>query len=283
MRISKKVQEMAVFIEFLTGAGLAILFHRVLHYPEAAYSIFGIGILLSLATYLLREDIERNHGDLTAQYHQAHEITFAIAGISDQECHAKAQEVLSGTKRTISLLQQGFIPLDETEFYLESAKCSDQAQQRIKTVAPLTPGWHTRGSLVNLYQSNLRAIVKGVAVTRVFVIDHDALTDPDARKILLSQHWDGIEVRIAFRDECPASSDISDRDTTSSFDFAIYDDHIATEVFPQNGKFFGRKTGLSSNVDKFLRLYELIEHSSHAITVENDKIVLASEAYKLAA
>jgi len=36
-------------------------------------------------------------------------------------------------------------------------------------------------------------------------------------------------------------------------------------------------------VDKFLRLYELIEHSSHAISVEDDKIILASEAYKLAA
>lgn len=283
MRISKKVQQMAVFIEFLTGAGLAIFFHWVLHYPEAAYSMFGIGILLSLATYLLREDMERSHNDLTAQYHQAHEIVFAVAGISDPDCHAKAHEVLAGTKRTITMLQQGFVPLDETEFFLENAKCADQAQQRIKAVSPLTTGWQTRGALVNYYQSNLRALVKGIAVTRIFVIQRETLNDPETRNVLITQFHDGIDVRVAFRDECPAPNDISDRDTTSSFDFAIYDEHVAAEVFSQHGKFYGRKTGLSSNVDRFLRLYELIEHGSHAIGIEEDTIVLTSESYKLAA
>src|SRR6185369_3188877 len=112
MKISKKVQNMAVFIEFLAGSGLAIFFHWVLHFPEAAYSIFGIGILLSLATYLLREDLEKTRHVLIDQYHQAHEITFAVAQIGDQQCRTKAEEMLTGVKRTIAMLQQGFIPLD---------------------------------------------------------------------------------------------------------------------------------------------------------------------------
>ena len=145
MKISTKIQNMAIFIEFLAGAGLAIFFHTVLHFPEAAYSIFGIGMLLSLATYLLREDIEKTRHELIGQYNQAHEITFAIARIGDPECHGKAEELLSGVKRTIALLQQGFIPLDETAFYLEGAKCSDMAIRRIKAVDPMTNGWHTRG------------------------------------------------------------------------------------------------------------------------------------------
>ena len=57
--MTKKIHNMAVFIEFLAGSGLAIFFHLVLHNAEAAYIIFGIGILFSLATYLLREDIEQ--------------------------------------------------------------------------------------------------------------------------------------------------------------------------------------------------------------------------------
>ena len=65
MKISKRIQEMAVFIEFLASTGLAIFFHIVLHNPEVAYSIFGIGILLSLATYLLREDLEKTRHELT--------------------------------------------------------------------------------------------------------------------------------------------------------------------------------------------------------------------------
>ncbi|OGR26746.1 MAG: hypothetical protein A2X83_13140 [Desulfuromonadales bacterium GWD2_54_10] len=283
MKFSKNIHNMAVLIEFLAGAGLAIFFHLVLHSPEVAYSIFGIGILLSLATYLLREDLEKTRHELIGQYHQAHEITFAIAQICDAECHSKAETMLSGIKRTIVQLQQGFIPLDETEFYLEGAKCSDHAIRRIKTVDPITNGWHIRGALVNYYQSNLRALERGVAITRIFVMNHDELGDPDSQKILLAQCHDGIEVRIAFREELPNASNMSGRDTNSSFDFAIYDEQLATEVFPQSGTYFGRKTSQAVNVDKFLRFYELIEHSSHGTAVENERIILASDAIKPAA
>ena len=263
---------MAVFIEFLAGAGLAVFFHLVLHSPEVAYSIFGIGILLSLATYLLREELEKTRHELVGQYNQAHEVIFAIAQISDAECHIKAEELLSGTKRTIAQLQLGFIPLDETEFYLESAKCSDTTIRRLKTVDPITR--HTRGALVNYYQSNLRALERGVAITRIFVMNREELDDPESQKILLTQCRDGIEVRIAFREELPAFSNTSGRDTNSSFDFAIYDDLIATEVFPQSGAYFGRKTSQTVNVDKFLKFYELIQHCSNAVAVEEERIVL---------
>jgi hypothetical protein len=280
MKFSKKVHNMAVLIEFMAGAGLAIFFHLVLDSPQVAYNIFGIGILLSLATYLLREDLDKTRLELIDQYHQAHEVTFAISKISDAECHAKAESMLTGIKRTIVLLQQGFIPLDETEFYLESAKCSDQAIRRMKTVDPITNGWHTRGAMVNYYQSNLRALDRGVAITRIFVMNHEELSDPESQKVLLAQHNDDIEIRIAYREELPTASNLSGRDTNSSFDFAIYDDHIATEVFPQSGTYFGRKTSQAVNLDKFLRLYELIEHSSHAIAVEDERVIIASDAVK---
>ena len=280
MKFSKNIHNMAVLIEFLAGAGLAVFFHLVLHSPEVAYSIFGIGVLLSLATYLIREDLEKTRHDLVAQYHQAHEITFAIAQINDAECHTKAEAMLSGIKRTMVLLQQGFIPLDETEFYLEGAKCSDQAIRRMKSVDPITNGWLSRGAMVNYYQSNLRALDRGVAITRIFVMNHEEFGDPDSQKILLAHYHDGIEVRIAFREELPTASNLSGRDTNSSFDFAIYDDNVATEVFPQSGTYFGRKTSQTVNVDKFMRFFELIEHSSHVISVEDDRIILNADAHK---
>ena len=284
MKLSKKIQEMAVFIEFLASAGLAIFFHIVLNNPQAAYSIFGIGILLSLATYLLREDMEKTRHELVDQYHQAHEITFALAQISDPECQLRAQELLAGSKRTIALLQQGFIPLDETEFYLEGAKCSDMARLRIKAVDPITTGWLSRGALVNFYQSNLRALDRGADITRIFVMSREEMIDPDVQKILMTQFSDDIDVRIAFRDEIPTTaSNLSGRDTNSSCDFAIYDDQVATEVFQQTGTYFGKKTGQPANVDRYLRLYELIEHSAHAVIKEGEQIILASDKLKLAA
>jgi hypothetical protein len=283
MKFSKKVQQMAVFIEFLAGSGLAIFFHMVLHNPEAAYSIFGIGLLLSLTTYLLREDLENTCHQLTSQYNQAHEITFAVAQINDPECQVKAQEMLNGIKRTFLLLQQGYIPLDETEYYLEGAKGTDSSLQRLKAVDPLTAGWLTRGALMNFYQSNLRALDRGVSVTRIFVISRDEMTEPEAQKILMGQYLDGIDVRVAFRDELPLANDISGRNINSSFDFGIYDDHLVTDVFPQSGKYYGRKTATAAEVEKYIKLYEIIDHNSHSVTQDDDRIILASEALKLAA
>ena len=89
-------------------------------------------------------------------------------------------------------------------------------------------------------------------------------------------------MRIAFREEIPAASDLSGRDTESSCDFAIYDDRITTEVFGQSGRYYGRKTGVASEVAKYLHLYDLIEHSSHAVIEQDEQIILASEVLALA-
>jgi hypothetical protein len=273
----KKIHNMAVFIEFLAGSGLAIFFHLVLHHAEAAYIIFGIGVLLSLATYLLREDITQTRDKLIDQYDHAHEITFTIARMTDPECRAKAHEIMAGIKRTLTLLQEGYIPLDETEFYMKGAKYMDESNRRVRVVDPVTVGWDSRGALLNYYQANLRALERGVQITRVFVIGREELADAEVQKVLLPQLRDGIDVRIAFRDELPTASEISGRDTASSFDFAIYDDQVATEVFGQPGKYFGRKTREHALVANYQRLFELTEHSSHTVAVEDDRVILAAD------
>jgi hypothetical protein len=275
--MSKKMPNIAVLIEFLAGSALAIFFHQVLRYPEAAYTIFGIGILLSLVTYLLREDIAKTRAELLEQYHQAHELTFAIARISVPECQSKANELMASTMRTISLLQQGYIPMDETEFYLEGAKQMEQALHNAKVADRITTGWDSRGALHNFYQANLRAIERGVKITRIFVVNRENLAEPDFQKVLLTQYRNGIDVRIAFHDELPSATNISNRNTDSSFDFAIYDDRVVTDVFSKPGKYFGRKTSEPVEVAKYLHLYELVEHSAYAVTLEKDNIILAGD------
>jgi hypothetical protein len=275
--MNKKMRKIAVLIEFLAGSALAIFFHQVLRYPEAAYTIFGIGVLLSLVTYLLREDIEKTRAELLEQYHQAHELTFAIAGISDPECQSKAHELMASVMRTISLLQQGYIPMDETEFNLEGAKQMEQAVHHAKMVDRITTGWDSRGALHNFYQANLRAIERGVKITRIFVVNRENLAEPDFQKVLLTQYRNNINVRIAFHDELPSTTNISNRDTDSSFDFSIYDNSVITDVFSKPGKYFGRKTSEPVEVAKYLHLYELVEHSAYAVTLEDDKVILAGD------
>lgn len=276
-----KIQKIAVLIEFLAGSALAVFFHQVLRYPEAAYTIFGIGVLLSLVTYLLRDGIEKTRAELLEQYNQAHELTFAVARISDPECQSKAHELVASAMRTISLLQQGYIPMDETEFNLEGAKQMEQAVNYAKIVDRITTGWDTRGALHNFYQANLRAIERGVKITRIFVVNRENLAETDFQKILLTQYRNNINVRIAFHDELPSTTNISNRDTDSSFDFSIYDDRVITDVFSKPGKYFGRKTSEPAEVAKYIHLYELVEHSSYAITIEDDKVILAGDVIPL--
>lgn len=280
MNINKKLKDMAFFIEFIVGAGLAIFFHLVLHDKQSAYIIFGLGILLSIVTFLLREDIEKTRASLLEQYHHVHEIPFALSKILDPECQAKAQELIAGTKRTIKLLQQGYIPLDESEFYLEGAHISDNALHHIKAVDPLTTGKWARGALINFHQANLRALDRGVRITRIFVISRADLSDPEAQKVILAQYRDNIEVRLAYRDELPTAS--YDRDTSSSFDFAIYDDHVVIDVFGQPGKYYGKKTCQPAEVARSLHLYNQIDLCTHSVVVKNDKIILAADIVAMA-
>jgi hypothetical protein len=277
MKLSHKLQQMAVFIEFLAGAGLAIFFHLVLHNEMASYMIFGVGVLLSLATYLLREDMEKTRTELTDLYHQAHEVTYAISRVTDAECQAKAQELLANTLRTITMLQNGFIPLDETEFYLDGAKCSDAAALRIRAVDPVTFGWLARATLVNFYQSNLRALERKVNITRIFVMHREEFVEPEFQKVMMTQLRDGVDIRVAFRDEFPGANAVSDRDTNIPWDFAVYDEQVATEVFPHAGKYYGRKTSQSVEVEKYLHYYQLVEHNAHTVMIEGDQVTLASD------
>jgi hypothetical protein len=276
--MNQKIHEMAVFIEFLAGSGLAIFFHMVLHNELASYLIFGMGILLALVTYLVREDLAKTRQELFAQYQQVHSIPFALAQIGDAECQAKANELVAGTLKSIAMLQQGYIPLDEMDFYLEGARLADQTVHWIKAVDPLMVGWLNRASLLNFYHSNLRAVGRGIQIRRIFVTNRDDLADPEVQKVLLAQHHDNIEVRLAFRDELPFTIDICGSDVNSSFDFAVYDDRAVTSVFAQTGKYFGRKTGQPEEVAKYLHLYERLEHSAHTVILENNKIVLARTA-----
>jgi len=116
-----------------------------------------------------------------------------------------------------------------------------------------------------------------VVITRIFVIDRENLAEPDFQKVLITQCSGGIDVRVAFHEELPSATDITSRNTDSSFDFAIYDDRVITDVFSKSGEYFGRKTSAPVEVAKYLHLYELVEHSAYAVSLDGEKVILAGE------
>ncbi|NTU60664.1 MAG: hypothetical protein HGA98_06360, partial [Deltaproteobacteria bacterium] len=61
-----------------------------------------------------------------------------------------------------------------------------------------------------------------------------------------------------------------------SFDFALYDDRVATEVCRAPGTYHGRKTSQPAELGKYERLYDLIEHNAHVVVEEGGTVVLAA-------
>lgn len=274
MTLKSRFQSMAALIEFLVGGGLGIFFHWGLHNKDASYTIFGFGTLMSLATYLLREEIVRVRKKLQEQYRQSHEITFALAGITDPDCHAKAQEILSSISRHMPLLQKGYIPLDETEFYLEAARGADGAKKSIQAVDSLNPRWTTTGGILNFYEAHLRGVRRGLIVRKIFLISREDFVDSEVQKIILTQLADGIEVRVAFRDELPP---IRGWGAANSFNFTIFDEKLVIDAEAGQRSYFGKKTAGAGEVQQYLRLLHLVEHAAHRVVVKEGGAAVAGE------
>jgi hypothetical protein len=272
---------MAILIEFVIGSLLAIYFHWVLHYEEAAYVLFGVGILISLATYLLHHEILTSEKKLAALYQSNHELSSALSSITDPECQLKSQELLSDFKKNLTQLERGYLLLNEVEFYLEGVKAVGQSRRCVKAVDPLEVGWDKRGAVLNYYQANLEAIERGVKITRVFVISRRDLLNVEVQKTLQQQHDDGVEVLITYREDLSLNEAEHE---VYSLDFAIYDDAFITDRGREKGRYFGKKTQKTPEIVKYQRLFALIEHHSHKFlssrTTEQD-LTTTSNSQKL--
>jgi hypothetical protein len=251
---------MAILIEFIIGSLLAIYFHWVLQYKEAAYILFGFGVLLALATYLLKHEILVSQKKLAILFQGNHELSIALAAITDPECQLKSQELLIDFKKNLAQLERGYLLLNEAEFYLEGVKRVSQSQKSVKAVDPLEVGWDSRGAVLNYYQANLQALARGVQITRIFVLSRRDLLNPDVQKILQQQLSDGVEVLITYREDLPLNEANQD---VYSLDFAIYDDRFITDRGREKGLFFGKQSQKAQEIAKYQRLFDLIQHHAH--------------------
>jgi hypothetical protein len=271
MRVKSTMQRLAALIEFVVASGLAAFFHIVLEEKGAALSIFGCGLLLSLATWLLREDIIEMREKMLEDYCEHHELPDVMSKIHDPECIAKAKQIIARVTRNMTLLQRGFIPLDETEFMLEATKAADATTKTLKSVNPLTPGWDTRGAIIKYYQANKRALQRGVKVTRAFVLRREQLLETDVQNMLRTHFEDGFEVRVIYRDDLPACGETGWA-KECSFSFGVYDDQIVVDV-SSPAPYFGVKTTQPEEVSRYLHLFALVEHASHQVSLRENIIV----------
>jgi hypothetical protein len=267
-----RLQSMAPLIEFLASGGLALFFHFGLNNHDAAYMIFGFGILLSLATFILREESNHLREGLAEEYRRSHWIAFHLSRIRDPDCQGKARALLDGLRKEFTLLEQGHIPLNETELLMEATRNMDQALGNVKAVNPLIPGWSTRSPLVRYYDSNRRAVLRGVGVTRIFVIHREQLEEAEVQQLMLNHLNDGIVVRIVFRDELPSGGE-GGWAAETSFNFAIFDDRFVLDIRKAQGPHYGTVTRAPPEIVKYRRLFDLTEHHSHKAIRQEGRVV----------
>lgn len=265
-----RLTSLAIAVELAAAIIFGLLMYFVIGSIESASMITGIGILLSLATYLLKEELEGLLTLMVDHYRRSHDVTFAISQIEDPECRNRARQLLDGIMRNVPLLQAGFIPLDETEFLVAAAQAVDEATKTVKSVNPLSMDWSKRAGFIRYYESNLQAIARGVTFTRIFVISEKRLSDPDVQQSLLMHYKDGFDVRIVLREELPPPSD-SAWTSNCSFNFALYDDEKAVDV-KDTGTYYGMKTSRFEEVQKYIRLFGLIEHNARAAILSDGRI-----------
>src|SRR3569833_304871 len=220
---TKNKFHLTVLIEFLVSAGLGVYFHWVLHWQKEAYIVLAIGLLLTLATYLLADEIARSRDLVIASYRRSQGLLTTLSLIDDKECQERAHGVLAATERTLKLLQEGYVPLDETEFYLAGAEAMAQSRHQVQAVDPHTKKKDNKNALRNYYQANLHALASGVHLTSVFVIRRADITDVAMQRVLQSQLANGIDVRLAFVEEVSMRTGDGGWPPAASWDFAVYD------------------------------------------------------------
>ncbi|MEW5755945.1 MAG: hypothetical protein AB1810_06535 [Pseudomonadota bacterium] len=272
---SSKGSHLTVLIEFIVSAGLGIYFHWVLHWEKEAYLVLAVGMLLTLATYLVLEEIGRTRSLILGRYEHAHSLLSALSKIDEPECQQRAHNLLASAERTLTLLQSGYIPLDESEFYLEAARAASQSRQQIQAVDTFPHGWDSKGAMCNYYLANVQAVARGVKVIRVFVLTRLELNNPAVQRVLQGQLGDGIDVRVAFSEELRTGSGENVPWRDASQDFALYDGRTVAERIGPAVTHFGRKTQCASEIQRYRRWFEIIEHHAYPVELRDGRVGLA--------
>lgn len=193
------------------------------------------------------------------------DIIEVLSAINDPECQLKSGELLKVFKKNLEMLKHNYLLLTEAEFHSEVEKALEQTKHCLKAVDFLQVDWNSRGALLNNNEANLRAMTRGVQITRIFVTNRQALLNRKIQNTLYKQHQDGIDVRITYLEDLPL---IGNKLCAYTQDFAIYNDALITDHTSDSGSYFGKKTANPVEIKKYISLFDLIKAHSHRFSSE---------------
>lgn len=244
-------------VEFLLGAVLALTFHYGLGLEREAYVVFGFAILLSFAVYLLRERIDATHLGVQQALQRWNRIEGLLDRISDPEAVTKSRAVIKTTEHVLTLLSQGAIPLTEGEYYFEASRCLASRTTEMKAVNSVEiTDWVGKVQKRNYYLDQVRAKQAGLTISRIFVLRHAELSDPQVLQTIRNQQRDGIDVRIARFEDLTRSWM---EGVEWPINFVIFDRRVLIVRTPILGLYYGKKTRATDDIARFTHIYQILE------------------------
>lgn len=238
-----------VFVEFIIGAAIALIFHVVLDKPDIAYTILAISILIAFATHLLIVN-------LSTQIKDRNEIYLLLDEIKDQGFKEKGIKIIEECKNKLKDLSEGYhMHSGEDEILLEGTICIKKAKDTIYANSLIDQKIWNEPIFSGYFEENKKAVERGVNVSRTFILDDEDIKDDEIKDILKRQNDANFNVFYAMSDKVPHEL---------KKDFVIIDEKVVFSLeMGEKGKIVaGKEIKKQRDVDDYIEAWKKIRRRS---------------------
>ena len=187
---------MWVLIEFLVSTALSLIFHFALHQPVVAYVIFGTGVLITLATYII---IER----ITTEFEEGNRIRQLVGNIRDPVFIEVAHNTVRECEQKLNGIAKGRMKVDADELSLLEVNALRNATKRACAVCLLHPDEWDKQGWKNYLVENKKAVERGLPFSRILVLDKESIKDTQRRTVIENHIQTGANIMIVWAHETP--------------------------------------------------------------------------------
>lgn len=185
-----------ILLEFLVGAALALVFHFALHQPIVAYVVFGVGLLITLATWLIIDRIQ-------LEIRTSNKIEGLLSEIKDTRFVEAARETVAECEHRLLELIKGRMRVGPDELSIIEIRSLQKTKHHAYAVCLGHPDEWDKQGWKNYLAENERAVQRGIHFTRILVLEKEAINDQAKRSVVQRHMQTGANVLVVWADETP--------------------------------------------------------------------------------
>lgn len=235
-----------VFVEFIIGAVIALIFHVGLNKPDIAYMILAVSILIAFATHLIIVN-------LSTEIKDRNEIYLLLDEIKDREFKEEGIKIIEDCKKRLKELSEGCYTyptidksFDKTIDWIKKAKST-----MLAVSIEDKKNWNET-IFLEYFNQNIKAVKRGVGVSRIFILNENDIKDKEMIDIIKRQKNAGFNVFYAMSDKVPFEI---------QKDFVIIDKKVVFTV-ERGEKGIGRGIKNTSSVENYIQIWEELRRRS---------------------